>query len=95
MEIFGRANYDEDWLTIYAVEAEVFSLVPVALNLLPEDCAESFKLFLEGYTVKEIAEKQSKPLTTIYSQREKAVAILRSKFPKDKLLIAFILIMYR
>lgn len=92
-EIIGTAC-NEEWYTVYAVEAEVFSLIPTALNMLPEDCAESFRLFIEGYSIKEIAEKQNKPLTTIYSQREKAVTILRKKLPKSKLLMALIFIAY-
>lgn len=83
---------DNDYLVVRAVEAEVYSLVPSILNMLPEDCAKSFKLFIEGYTVKEVAEELNKPLTTIYSQREKAISILKRKISKDTLIITLLLI---
>lgn len=82
---------DDDYLVVRAVEAEIYSLVPSILEMLPEDCAESFRLFIEGYTVKEVAEELNKPLTTIYSQREKAISILRKKVNKNKLISTLLL----
>ena len=81
---------DNDFFVIQAVEADVYSIIPEALNMLPSDCAKSFKLFIEGYSVKEIAIKLDSPLSTIYSQKEKAISILRKKLPKYKLLLLII-----
>ena len=78
---------DDVFFIAQAVEAEVFSYIPEALNLLPEQCAISFKLFLEGYDIKDIAAKLNKTESTIYKQREKSISILRKKMPKDKLLL--------
>lgn len=91
-DAYLQLKYEDDLLTIYAAEAEVFSLAPIILEMLPEDCAESFKLYLEGYEIKEIAEKLKRPISTIYSQREKAIMILREKLPIDKLLLIINLI---
>lgn len=71
----------------YAIEAEIYSLIPEALGLLPEECAKSFKLFLEGYDIKEIAKILGKQPSTIYNQRKEAISILRKKLPKYKLFV--------
>lgn len=86
-DAYMQLKYENDLLTIYATESEIFSLAPLILELLPEDCAESFKLYLDGYKIKEIAEKLNRPISTIYSQREKAIQILRKQLPIDKLLL--------
>lgn len=90
--VHSQLKYENDLCTAYAVEAEIFSLASSALGMLPEDCAESFRLFLEGYSVKEIAQSMKKPISTIYSQREKAISILKSKLPKDKMLLILTLL---
>ena len=82
-----KLSSNDDYFVSQAVEAEIFSFIPEALNLLPEQCAKSFKLFLEGYDIKEIAKQLNKTESTIYKQRENAISILRKKLPKDKLLL--------
>lgn len=52
--------YDNNYFIAQAVEAELYSIIPDALNILPADCAESFVLFIENMEVKEIAEKLNK-----------------------------------
>lgn len=75
---------DDNFFIIHAAESEIYSIIPEALNLLPEDCVETFNLFIEGYSVKEIAQKKNKPLSTIYSQRDKSISILKRKLPREK-----------
>ncbi len=83
---------DNDYYMIQIAESEVYSWVSEAINLLPSDCAESFRMFIEGYDIKEIAKKLDKPLSTIYSQRTKAISIIKNSNYKDKLfLFPFIL----
>lgn len=87
-----KEERDDLWYEVQAIEAEVLSLLPQVIGMLPEDCAESFRLYLEGYKVREIADMLGKPLTTIYSQKQKAINILKTKLPNDKL-FALILIL--
>lgn len=67
----------DDIFVVHAAEAEVFSLIPSALNILPSECAKSFKLFLEGWDVDEIAAHLGKKRSTIYNQKNDALVILR------------------
>lgn len=90
-ESADKIIYDNDLFITYTTEAEVVSIIPEALNLLPEECAKSFKLFIDGFSVKEIAEKLNKPQTTIYSQKEKAISILREKLSRDRFLFLILL----
>ncbi len=70
-----------------AAEAELFSVLSYAIDLLPEECAKVMKLFLADYTVKEIAEITGKSEYTIYKQRQQGINILKHKLPKDKILL--------
>lgn len=83
---------DDNFFMMQATEAEVFSLIPSALNLLPEECARSFQLFLDGWEVKDIAEKLGKQPSTIYNQRKESIKILRKKISKNHLSILLILL---
>ncbi|MEG0500551.1 MAG: sigma-70 family RNA polymerase sigma factor [Rikenellaceae bacterium] len=76
-----KAFADEDELFIVqAVESEIFSIVPSVLNKLPEECARSFKMFLEGWDIKDIADKLEKKSSTIYNQRKESISILKKYF---------------
>ncbi|MEG0499721.1 MAG: sigma-70 family RNA polymerase sigma factor [Rikenellaceae bacterium] len=90
MKVVERANNiiaeDQDLFIVQAAEAEIFSIIPTALNMLPSECAKVMKLFLEGHNVDEIAEMLNKQPSTIYRQRSDALAILRNKLPKNQYL---------
>jgi len=60
-------------------ETEVFSILSRSEKLLPAECARVFKLHIEGWSVKEIAEKLNKSENTVYHQRAEALKILRKK----------------
>lgn len=81
---------DDDLFIVQAVESEIFSIVPSMLNMLPEECAKSFKMFIEGWDIKEIAEVLGKKKSTIYNQRQEAIAILRKQM-KNGLIIVFMI----
>lgn len=78
---------DEDAFVSQVVENETFSIISQALELLPMECARVFKLCIEGWEVKEIAEKLNKTPSTVYKQKQEAISILKEKLPKDKLFI--------
>ncbi len=78
---------DEHLFVAEIAESEVYSIINQALDLLPEDCATVFKNLLEGWSIKEIAQKLNKPERTVYSKKAEAVAILKRKLSKKHLFI--------
>lgn len=94
-DVNHKLSKDDDLFVIEAAEAEIFSFLPSALNLLPEECAKTFKLYLEGYETKEIAAILNKKESTIYTQKRDSIAILSKKLSKNKLLILVILLNLR
>lgn len=81
----NKSFSDDDLFIVQAVESEIYSRVPAILNKLPEECAKSFRMFLEGWDIKEIAEKMKKKSSTIYNQRQKSISILKKYFKKESL----------
>lgn len=84
--------YEKDYYVYQAAEAEIFMIVPTALKMLPEECARILKLLLEGWNLKEVAEKLGMPVSTVHFQKQRAISILRSKLSKDKLLLMVFLL---
>ena len=85
-------NVDDKFFILQAVESEVVSLISEILNMLPEECARTLKLFLDGYNVKEIAEKLGKKESTIYNQKNSAISTLRTKLSKNQFMLLTILL---
>lgn len=75
----------EDYHFSNMVESEVVSLIATAENILPPECAKTFKLFMEGYEVKEISDKLNKSMYTIYHQKTEAVKALKKYLGSRKL----------
>lgn len=69
------------------IEAETLSITSEVMKLLPEEMSKVFKLYLEGWDIKEIALKLGKKESTIYAQKRDAISFLRGKLPSDKLLL--------
>lgn len=86
-KVHHAISADDDYMIFRAAEAEIFSALPPILDMLPEECAKSLKLSLEGWEVKDIAEKLGKQPSTIYNQRKEAISILRKKLSKDMLIV--------
>lgn len=84
---------NEDYYTIQAAEAEVYSAIAECAKLLPSDCVNTFKMLMEGYSVKEIATMLEKPAPTIYSQKAKAITILSKRLNKEKIFVMIYLVM--
>lgn len=74
---------DDDYIVSQMVEVEVVSEVSNAINLLPSECAKVFKMFADGFEIKEIAEALNKSESTIYNQRKMGIEILRKKLSKN------------
>lgn len=75
----------DDYFISQIVETETLSILSRLTELLPEECAKVFKLYLEGWEVKEIVEKLGKSSSTVYNQRQEAIRILK-KLDLSKLL---------
>lgn len=73
------------------VESETLSIIAEALDVLPHECAKVFKLHLEGWNVKEISEKLGKAQSTVYTQKQDAIKLLKDKIKNNQLLY-FVLI---
>lgn len=71
------------------VEAETIILMNSVSTLLPEECAKIFRLYMEGWEVKEIAHELKKSPSTVYSQRTRAIEILKEKIDKNLLLFIY------
>ena len=84
-KVKGDILLDEKRFMLQMAESEIISIIPSALDLLPKECAKSFRMFLDGYDIKEIAEKLGKKQSTIYNQRKSAIATLRAKLDRDKI----------
>lgn len=74
---------DDDHFAIKVAEVEVFSILEMSIKLLPEECLKVFQLYVEGYTVKEIAKKLDKNINTIYTQKHDAFTFIKQKLLKD------------
>lgn len=60
-------------------EIEIISSINNAIELLPKECAKIFRLHIEGWEVKEIANRFGKAQSTVYAQKQKAIDILKQK----------------
>lgn len=83
---------EDDYLITQIVETEFTSLLRSATELLPEECSRVFTEYLNGFDVKEIAERLNKSEFTVYKQKTQAISILKRKLTKDKLLILIFLL---
>lgn len=69
------------------VEAETVMLMKSVSELLPEECAKIFQMYMEGWEIKDIAQELKKSPSTVYTQRTRAIEILKQKIDKNLLLL--------
>ena len=73
------------------LESELRGSCEHILELLPQECAEIFRLFFEGLNTDEIALKLGKTKQTIYNKKHEAIAILKKKISREDI---FFLILF-
>lgn len=78
-----RAMNDDSYFISEMVEVEVISRLSMMIDILPTECAKVLKLYVEGMDIKEIAELLGKSSSTVYNQKNEAIAILKKKLPKE------------
>lgn len=91
-EKYRKVVYCEDYFTVQIAESEVYSIIAESVHLLPEECATVFRLHLDGWEVKEIAQRLGKTESTVYKQKSRAIEILKNKLSKDQLSILLIML---
>lgn len=80
----------DDYILASIIESETLAILHEQLNTLPPACARIIRLGLQGLSNREIAEKLEVSIHTIYSQRQKAIQVLRDKLDKEILQLLFI-----
>lgn len=88
----NNIRHNDDFLLSQIVESETLSIISEAINILPKECAKVFKLFIDGWNVKDIAIKLKKSQSTVYAQKQEAINILKNKLSKDKFLLIMTII---
>jgi RNA polymerase sigma-70 factor (family 1) len=70
------------------IRAELLSEIYLSINSLPKECRRIFnKLYLEGKTVKEIATELNLSVSTVKTQKARALQFLRSRLSPRSLLL--------
>lgn len=78
---------DEEQSVSYMIESETISILNSAIGILPTECAKVLKLFIDGWEIKDIAEKLGKSQSTVYNQKNEAISILKKKFSSNKMFL--------
>ncbi len=71
---------DFDFFEMQVVDIEFENIIEEMLNYLPSNYAEIIKLHIEGWNIKDIAEKLQISERTIFYRKESAIKILTDKF---------------
>lgn len=82
----------DDYFVSQIAESETLTIITEAERCLPAECAKVFRMYLDGWDVKEIALKLNKSQSTVYAQKAEAITILKKKLSKDKFLIIIMLL---
>jgi RNA polymerase sigma-70 factor (ECF subfamily) len=93
-ELYRALEENEDAQRDLEVEAETYKRILVAIDELPHKYRNVFKLLSSGLSPHEVAKLVNLPLKTIYTQKDRAIAHLRSKVLKHKLLFFFLLVFF-
>jgi RNA polymerase sigma-70 factor (family 1) len=76
----NEAVITEDSYEHNIIRTELMKEIYANIELLPRECKKVFaKLYIEGKTVREAAEELQLSASTIKTQRERAIAFLKSK----------------
>lgn len=78
---------NEDYMLSYSVETSVLNTLNEAAELLPERCAEVFKLYIEGWNINEIASKIGKSRSSVYDIRNEAIELLKKTIKNKQFLV--------
>lgn len=88
----NNMKLQDDYLVSQIAESETLSIITEAIGILPTECAKVFKLYIDGWEVKDIAKELNKSQSTVYAQKQEAISILKRKLYKDNMLIIMLLL---
>lgn len=74
---------NKDCFVTEMVESETMSIISSALNILPKDVAAVFKLIVDGWEVKDIAEELNISQSSVYAKKKEGINILKQKLPRN------------
>lgn len=80
---------DPDYYMSQIIECETYSLISNLPDMLPQDCVEIIKLYLEGWEIKDIAEKLNKPQSSVYAKKQEAIKLLKKSVGKNYYFLIF------
>lgn len=72
------------------IESETMTLLSVAIDILPKDIADIFKLIIEEWPIKDIATKLNIPLSSVYAKKSEGINILKNKLHKHSFILLLI-----
>lgn len=81
----------DDYFITQIVESEMLSELNRLPELLPAECAKVLKLYLEGYKIKDIAKKLNKSQSTVYTQHQRGIEILKKLYGQKLIFILTLL----
>lgn len=83
---------EKDSFISLIAETEVVSYVSEAIDKLPEECAKVFRMYAEGWEIKDISKHLGKSQSTVYAQKQSAISILKRSL--DKYIVKIIYIFF-
>lgn len=84
-----QASYQESPLNDMII-AEVITQVHSTIQVLPTECRKIFQMmYIQGKTVREIAEELGLSISTIKNQKARGLEILRKRFPELTTVLVF------
>lgn len=74
------------------IECEIYSFIDEAMKVVPENCKEVLRLYIDGCKSGEIAKILGKTEQSVYNIKNETIKILREKLKKDKFIILIFLL---
>lgn len=80
-----RVLQSEDYQFTSMVESSTLAILSESVSVLPEECAEVFRMSLEGWDINEIAAKIGKSKSSVYNLRNDAISRLKNMLNNKQL----------
>lgn len=92
---WAKTHLETDtWLEINQVEGEMLKAIYKAVEELPKGSRSVIKLYLEGLSTLEIADRLDISVPTVRSQKRHAIQLLKAALRSRRLIILFFFLLY-
>lgn len=92
---WAKTHLETDtWLEINQVEGEMLKAIYKAVEELPKGSRSVIKLYLEGLSTLEIADRLHISVPTVRSQKRHAIQLLKAALRSRRLIILFFFLLY-